>query len=392
MKKVSMFEVIALALTIVISTSVMFSPYLATQVAGQSSWLAALAAGLLSALPAAASVYVMAKYPGRSLTQALPQLLGGVLGKVMSLLYSALFLFLAALTVWRMEAFAIRFLLPETPQLVVRLLFLLMVAYGAMSGSTPLFRTNAYILFLEVLVPIIAVAVSASRLEFSYLTPLFEQGVKPVIDSTILLLGWFCQGPLVILMFQWLVDAAKLKGGGLKAIAGAVLATVTAGFGFIGILAALGPEQAGTTYYPSYALVRITTIGNFLEHTEVGFVVIWVASIFLAATFFIQAFATGISDTFNLKGAKAKSWLVFSTIIVLVLWPQFLKLSFYNLITTIRDVGSPVGVVFGGIIPLLLFLRVLIWPPKAKSGEGPGPDVGGNREGVFDRSEDQQPQ
>lgn len=383
MKKVSMFEVVTLGITVIISTSVMFSPYLATQIAGQSSWLAAIAAGLLATLPTAASVYVMTKFPDCSLTQALPQLLGGILGKIMSFLYSLLFLFLAVLTVWRMEAFAIRFLLPDTPQLVVRMLFLLMVTYGAMNGSTSLFRTNAYIVLPEVLVPIIAVAVSASRMDFTYLTPIFEQGIKPVLDSTILLLGWFCQGPLVILMFQWLVDATKLKKGALKAVAGAVASTIVAGFGFIGILAALGPEQAGTTYYPSYALIRVTAIGNFIEHTEVGFVVIWVASIYLAATFFIQAFATGISDTFNLRGAKAKSWLVISTIIILVLWPQFCKLSFYTLLSTIRDIGSPVGVIFGGIIPLILFFRVLIWPPKKKQGEESSKTSGSDEEGVF---------
>lgn len=385
MKKVSLFEVISLAVTVVISTSVMFSPYLATRVAGQDSWLAVIFAGLLSSLPAAASVYIMSKFPNKSFPQALPKLVGGFLGKILSVLYAAVFLFLAALTVWRMEAFAVRFLLPDTPLLVIRLLFLLTVFYAAMSGSAPLMRTNAYIVVLQLLVPILAVVLFTARMDFSFLTPLFEGGVKPVINSTVLLLGWFCQAPLVILMFQWLVDAAKLKKGGLKAVLGSLAATIAAGFGFIGILAALGPEQAATTYYPSYALVRIISIGTFLEHTEVVFVVIWVSSIYLAASFFIQAFATSISDTFNIKGAKGKSWLVLSTVIVLVVWPLLHRFSFFNLIATIRDIGSPAGLIFGGVIPLLLFFRVLIAPPRLRKKQQGSEETPADPEpGVFE--------
>lgn len=376
MKKVSMFELVALSVTVVTSTSVMFSPYLAAQVSRQDSWVAVLAAGLLSIIPAVVSVALMAKFPGQSFTQALPELLGAFLGKVVSVLYAALFLFLAALTVWRLEAFGIRFLLPETPQAAVRILFLLAVAYAAMAGTIPLMRTNAYIVAFQVLVPLFAVILSVSRADFSFLFPVFEQGVRPAIDTTVLLLGWFCQAPLVIVTFQWLVG--NTKKGGLKAVLGALATTVAAAFGFIGILTALGPEQAATTYYPAYTMVRIITVSTFLEHTEVIFVAVWLASIYLAAAFFIQAFAGSISDTFNIKGKSGKTWTVFATILALAIWPFFHRLSFFNLISIIRDYGSPAGVIFGGIIPLLLYLRVLIAPPKQKKSQQKGANSGGD--------------
>jgi spore germination protein KB len=382
MKKVSMFEVIALSITVASSTAVLFTPYFTAQIAGQSAWIAALAAGLLTCIPTAAAVGLMARFPGQSLIKALPQLLGGVLGKTLSVLYAGFFIFFAALSVWRIEAFTIRFLLPETPQVVIRALFLLAVGYAAMSGTVSLLRTNVYVLPLEILVPLLAVILPAARLDFSFLLPLFEEGIKPVLDGTILLLGWFCQVPIVIMMYQWLVTDSRRRGWSLKAVAGTLAVTATIGIGFIGILAAFGPSQTRTMFYPAFALVRIISVSTFLEHTEVIFVVVWVASIYLTTTFYIQSFAESISDTFNIKGGSAKLWIMMATVLALIAWPLFHQMSFFSLIAILKNVGSIVGVVFGGAIPILLFLRVLLFPPKNKSPEGQeeGQSTGG---GVF---------
>ncbi|HCX77819.1 MAG TPA: hypothetical protein DG577_00240 [Firmicutes bacterium] len=355
-----------MSITVVISTSIMFTPYFAAQAAGQGAWISVLAAGLIACIPTAAAVAVMAKFPRQSVIQAMPQLLGVFLGKIVSLLYACFFLFFAALAVWRMEAFAIRFLIPDTPQLVIRVIFLLGVAYGALSGSTPLLRTNAYLMPLEILVPILTVILPAARLNFNFLLPLFEQGVKSVINGTVLLLGWFCQVPVVILMFQRHVSDALLQGGGRKAVLGTLVATVTLGLGIIGILAAFGPEQTSTMFYPAFALVRIISVSTFLEHTEVIFVVVWVASIFLATTFYIQAFAESISDILNFKGKSAKVWIMLISIFILTVWPLFFNFSFYVLLSTIRDIGAAAGTAFGGVFPLLLLVRVIIAPPKQK--------------------------
>lgn len=384
MNKISMFEIAALSITVVISTSIMFTPYFAAQAAGQGAWISVLAAGLIACIPTGAAFAVMARFPRQSVIQAMPQLLGVFLGKIVSLLYAGFFLFFAALAVWRMEAFAIRFLIPDTPQLVIRIVFLLGVAYGAMSGSTPLLRTNAYIMPLEILVPLLTMILPAESLNFSFLLPMFEQGVKPVFTGAVLLLGWFCQAPVVILMLQRHVSEALLQGGGRKAILGTLVATVTMGVGFISILAAFGPEQASTMFYPAFALVRIISVSTFLEHTEVIFVVVWVASIFLAASFYIQAFAESISDILNFKGRTAKVLIMLISILILTVWPLFYNLSFYLLLSTIRDIGAVAGVAFGGALPLLLLARVIIAPPKPKKA-APQPESGSSEAdgGVF---------
>lgn len=366
MNKISVFEVLAFAMTVVIATAVMFTPYLAVQTAGQSAWISVLLAGVITCLPTAAASYVISKYPGKSVIQALPEMLGTFLGKGVALLFACAFVFLAALGVWRMEAFAIRFLIPETPQLAVRIVFLLAISYGALSGSIPLLRTNAYVAPLVFSASIVTLILTADNINFSYLFPLFEGGVTPTLKGAFLMLGWYCQVPLVILMYQRYVSEKSLPGVGLKSVIGVLALAVSLTTGFAGVIAAFGPRQTATMYYPALSWVRITSISTFLEHTEVAFVLVWVASIFLSTTFYIQSFAESISDILNLKGKTAKGWLIFITILGLAVWPLFRTLSIYNLISTIRDYGSKAGIIVGGALPLLLFIRVVISPPKQK--------------------------
>lgn len=356
-------------MTVVIATAVMFTPYFVVQAAGQSAWISVLIAGLISSIPTAAAAFVMSKFPGKSVIQALPEMLGVFLGKAVSIVYVCSFLFLAALGVWRMEAFAIRFLIPETPQLVIRIVFLLAVAYGAFSGSIPLLRTNAYVVPLAFFASIVTLILTADNINFSFLFPLFEGGVMPTIHGAILLLGWYCQVPVVILMLQHHVDEKSLRGAGLKSVLGILALTGSLSMGFAGILAAFGPKQTATMYYPALSWVRITSLSTFLEHTEVVFVLMWVATIYLSTTFFIQSFAESISDTLNLSGKSTKAWLIFITIFILAVWPLFSNLSIYNLISTIRDYGSKVGITIGGVLPLILLLRIIIFPPKQKKAK-----------------------
>lgn len=369
MNKVSVYEVIAFAMTVVIATAVMFTPYFAVQAAGQSAWISAFVAGLIACLPTAAAAYAISKYPGKSVIQALPEMLGTFLGKAVAIVFACTFLFFAALGVWRMEAFAIRFLIPETPQLAIRIVFLLAVSFGALSGSIPLLRTNAYVVPLAFSASIVTLILTADRINFSYLFPVFEGGVMPTLKGAILLLGWYCQVPLVILMFQRHIEEKSLPGTGLKSVLGVIALAVSMTTGFAGVLAAFGPRQTETMYYPALSWVRITSISTFLEHTEVAFVLVWMASIYLATTFYIQCFAESISDTLNLRGKAAKVWLIFFTILLLAVWPLFRTLSIYSLIYTIRDYGSPAGIIVGGILPLILFLRVLLFPPKKNKGK-----------------------
>ena len=372
MNKISMLEVSALSITVVVSTAVLFTPYLAAQAAGQDAWISVIVAGMLTAIPAWAAGAVMSRFPQQSIISVLTKLFGSFLGKLISIVLAGYLLMSAVLAIWRLEAFVARFLIPETPQLAVRLIFLIVLAYATFSGSTPLIRTNVYVMPVGVLVILLVTGLPMARMDPSFLLPVFENGYQPMLSGAILLTGWLCQVPVVILMFNKYIEPKFLFGGGRKAAIGLIIAALAMELGALGTLAAFGPQQTSTMFYPSFALARVISIGAFLEHIEVIFIAVWVASIFITSAFFIQAFSESVSDIVNLKGRSQKVWIILGTFLLLLVWPFFLDHSFYALISVIENIGSVTGIIIGGAIPILMLTRVIILPPPKEKNQTPG--------------------
>lgn len=396
MNKISMMEIMLLSVTVVISTAVLFMPYLTAQAAGADAWVSVLAAGAAAILPAWAAATVMSRFPKMSIIQALPIVFGGLLGKALALAFIAFFLFGGALIVWQLEEFVVGTLIPETPEIAIRILFLIGIAYATFSGATPLIRTNAYVMPVGVVVIALVIGLPIARMDPSFLLPVFEHGYRPMLNGAILLLGWLCQIPLVMMMFQRYVEPKFLHKAAKKAVIGILVAVLALELGALGTMAAFGPRQTASMYYPSFAVARIISVGAFLEHIEVIFVGIWIAAMFIAATFYIQAFADSVSDTLNIKGQAGKSWILGSTFLLLIIWPFFFELDVYLLVTVLRDLAPQVNIGLGGVLPLLLLARIIIAPlPPEKALQArqeidKGEEINGDKDAQDNEEEGQQ--
>lgn len=362
MNKVTVLEVMMVAMVVTVATALLYTPYLAALTAAQDAWVSVILAGILSIIPAWATGSLMDRFPNQSITEMLVRLLGKPLGKIVGFAYVALFLFYAALAVWRLEVFVARFLLPDTPVLAIRVLFMLVVGYAAIKGGASLTRTSSYIVPAGFVVMILAFILPLKRMEFSYLFPLFEQGVVSMIKAAIMLTGWLCQIPLIVMQYHRYVQKKSLKGTGPRAVVVVILSALAIELGILGTLAAFGPRQTASMYYPVMELARITSLGNFLEHMEVTLVTEWIAGIFVAATFYTQAFATCLTDVLNVQGKVGKTIIMAVGILVLLCWPFVFHLSFLTLIVAIRDYGAISASIMGGILPLLLWARAAMMP------------------------------
>lgn len=391
MNKVTMVEIIMLAVAVAVATAVLFTPYLAAQTAAQDAWISVILAGLLTIIPAWATGSLMARFPDQSIIQVLPRLLGKPLSKLIGLAFAAVFLFNAALAVWRLEVFTARFLLPETPIVAIRALFVLCIAYAAFSGSAPLLRTSAYIVPAGMLVIIFVTTLPLGRMDISYLFPLFEQGIGPMVNAGIMLSGWLCQVPLVMMMFYRHVKKRTTKGAGWQAVIAVLLSAFALELGALGTLAAFGPRQSASMFYPAIEVARIVSIGTFLEHMEVALMAVLIGGLFVAASFYTQAFADSIADILGLQSNTGKTAILGTTLLTLVSWPFFFRdLSFLILIYTIRDYGSVSTAIMGGIMPLPLLARAAMLPGlKGETGQALGQEEGEN-ENALDSGQGQE--
>lgn len=351
------------SIAVTVATALLYTPYLAAAIAGQDAWISVILAAILALIPAFATGALMERFPNQSINEMLVRLLGNPLGKLVGLAYAAFFLFSAALAMWRLEVFVARFLLLDTPVLAIRLLFMLAVGYAAISGPVSLIRTSSYIVAAGFVVIILVFILPLRRMEFFYLTPFFEHGAGGMIEAAIMLTGWLCQIPLVVMIYHQYVQGKDRMGTGLKAILAVILSALAMGLGILGPLAAFGPKQTASMFYPVIELARIASLGNFLEHIEVALVTAWIAGIFVAATFYTQAFATCLAGVFNVQGKTGKTTTMAVGFFVLLCWPfLFRDLSFLTLVMIIRDYGATSASIMGGVVPLVLLAWAAMMP------------------------------
>lgn len=359
-QRVPFFEVILLSITVVISTAVLFLPYLTARAAGQDAWLSVLLAGGIAIIPAWCVGVVMARFPHKSIIEALPTLLGNVLGKALGFGLLTVFFLAALLVVWQLEEFIIGTLMPETPGIAIRITFVLAVVYTVLHGAVPLLRTNVYIMLVGIIVVGLVIGLPMARMNPGYLLPVLEQGPNPMLEGAALLFGWICQVPVVIMMFHRFVENKFLKGAGVKSIKGVIVVTLALLVGALGTIATFGPRQTASSYYPSFAVASIISVGAFLEHIEVTFVGVWIAAMFVAGAFYIMSFADGTAD---LLGVKRSPWLYGLIIAALLGWPLVIDANIDVLIKYLSNWFPWAMTAAGGALPLLLLFRVLTLPP-----------------------------
>jgi len=233
----------------------------------------------------------------------------------------------------------------------------------------------------------------AARMEASYLFPLFEFGYRRILDAAVMLAGWLCQIPLVIFMFNKYVQEKSRMGYVKKVVLAIILSTFALELGALGALAAFGPVQTASMYYPAFEVARIISLGTFLEHIEVIFVAVWIAGIFVAAAFYVHALTDAMSNILNFRGKVWKTVIIAATILALVIWPFFFRdLSFLILIVVIRDYGAVLTGIFGGVLPLVILARAAM-VPRETGQEGPDPEEENNGDEAEDeeneKSEDE---
>lgn len=373
MNRISMFEVMLLAVTVVVSTAVLFMPFLTARAAGQDAWISVLVAGAATLLPAWAVGVIMSRFPRQSLIEALPRLLGP-LGYPLGLAYILFFLLAAIIIVWQLQEFIVGTLMVDTPELVIRAVFLLAVGYGAFNGATSLIRTNVYVAPLGLVVIGLVLILPLTRMDASFLVPVFERGYRPMLDGAALLLGWLCQIPLVLMMFHRYVENKFLHLAPRKAVLTVAIITVALELGALGTLAAFGSRQTASLYYPSFAVARIISIGVFLEHIEVTFVAVWIGAMYIAASFYIQSIADGLASLLKFGPGRPKLVVYCLLLAALIGWQLFIDVSLYDLLWLTGKVAPWVSIVLGGFVPVALMLRALALP-LAPGGEGKNHDA-----------------
>ncbi|WP_353894150.1 endospore germination permease [Proteinivorax hydrogeniformans] len=347
-------EIFFASISVVLASAVLFLPFLMAKTALQDAWISVLVGTAVAVPFVMISISLLLKFPEKSIIEILDELLGSIAGRIVGVVYAVTFLLSSALITRQLEEFMVISLMPETPAIAIRVLFMIVVYMGIYEGALPIVRTNVYVMPVGFIVICLVILLATPSMTVENITPVLEGGMMPVLEAAFLGFAWLCQIPLVLLVFFKYLNKDKLKPmlkykGALTVVAVGVALLL----GALSTMAIFGPQQTSTMYYPSFNMARIISIGGFLEHIEVIFVGVWIAAAYIATTLF--GFMAIITIT-QIIGIGDYKKIVLPTTAALLVLPGFIIRDVSHLIFVLDSYFPITMIALGAAVPLILLL------------------------------------
>lgn len=274
---------------------------LATAMA-QDAWIA-----LLLAMAASVPFLLMlgrlrSLFPKKGFFDLATYLLGRAGGKTVALLMSWYALHLCSLVLRNFSEFVEVCVMPETPQLPIMLLMMMVVVYLAKSGVDTMGKWSSCtmpVLFFMILATIL---LSANRMDFSRILPIMSHDIGALAKGAYPLVSFPFMETIV---FACATNGAAEQRGPYKTYLFAL------SFGSLALLLIslrniflLGPAVLGASVFPSYTAAKIIHLGDIIARLEgsisMNFILAGIAKLSVC----LLAMARGVAHLFGLRDYK----------------------------------------------------------------------------------------
>lgn len=343
---VSVFQGTAVFFTFVISTVDIFVPYLTVQRAGRDGWIAVLLAMLLNLPLVAVMLALIFRFPRRNIIEYSQLILGVWPGRLVGLLYLFFMLLIGVVTARElMEIMSVAFL-QHTPMLVFGILGIALTTYVTRSGLEVLVRVNGILLPLGMFFLVFVGFAVLLRADFNRYLPVLENGIKPPISASLVLLAQITEG----FMLSWTLPLTPKP----KKIIGALAVALPflGGALLLGTIAipVLGLGSTSRLLMPALELSRLIEIPG-LPRSDILIMAGWYAGIFvkLSAVHYMLTLLTA-----QFVGLKSYKPLISPIGIIIV---ALSMLMFTNTEEFVRFIGSSFTyflLTFAFILPLII--------------------------------------
>ncbi len=298
--KISVHQFKILVILCYVGSSILLAPRNAATAAKQDVWIAAILGLIIAVLLVYLYSAVGNLFPNMSLIKCTEELLGKWIGIVVSLLFIFYLFFNSSILVYMIGDFVTTQIMPETPIQFTNLLFVIIVVFGTRLGLEAFSRTAEILYHWIIGLLIIFLVFLFPTLEFKNIQPIFEHGAKPVIRGALSYTSFSSLTliPLMMIFPACVNNQREAKKAFIKGafIAGIIMFIVTTF-----CILVLGHDITARNAFPSYALAKKISLGNFIERIEVIIAVIWVITMFYKIILHFYGAVIGIAQILKLK-------------------------------------------------------------------------------------------
>ncbi|MGQ9779908.1 MAG: GerAB/ArcD/ProY family transporter [Bacillota bacterium] len=272
------------------------APYGATRLLGPGGYWA-VPVGLVLATPLLVLAYAWRRrFPGKNLVELGTAALGRPLGTTGSLLFLGVYLAWLAVAVRDAGDLVLAYLLDRTPLWVVVAFFLLGVLYVAANGLVTLSRLAEFVLIPAFALRLAMSLLSLQGMEVSHLLPTFSASPLAYLRGGLGLLGTFLPLASLFLHGDLLPGPGRLLRSALLATGSATAILLLDALGAIGVF---GADLVHELAWPGLAAIHHVSFPYLLvEQMGLLFLIVWLVSFFVAASFYLHLVAAGLAEAF----------------------------------------------------------------------------------------------
>ncbi|WP_066048547.1 GerAB/ArcD/ProY family transporter [Robertmurraya korlensis] len=360
--KVTNKQLVFMIIQAQIGVGILSLPHDVALVAKQDGWISTLLAGVISQVIILIIWGLCRRFPSLSLYQILPNLLGKVLGKFITLSYALYFMVTGSLVLARYSDIIDKWILPRTPNWITMVLVLITCIYIVGAGVTSIARF--YVLVSPILfLLIVLISYSLKDANFLYIFPIGGTDLQTIFKGTkeaaFSMLGF----ELFLFIHPFVQASGK---GKLKAITTANI-FVTTYYTFM-VFASLVYFETNTdialTPEPLLYMIKAYSF-QVLERTDLFFLSLWLIVVATSIANWLFLSAMGFASLFKKIPYTSFLPLVAGIYLVLALLPdQERDFESFN-----KFLG-PSHYIFIIMIPFLLLIVSLVLSKKEEVNRG----------------------
>jgi spore germination protein len=261
------------------------------QAVGTDAWIFILAAGIVNIFAALIIVNLNCRFPGKTLAEYAPQLIGKLPSKLLLLGFVAYLVFILAYETRAFTEVVKMFLLFRTPTEIIMISLLLVCTYVVRGGVECVARLNE-LLFPIIFIPFILILLPGlGILDFSNLMPILQTPPEKYLKA--IPISAYNFGGFELMLFY--IGFMKKPKKAYKAAAFA-LAFVTLFFTFVTVvcIAAFGQKPTQLYIWPLMTYIRnIDLPGLFIDRLDGIVLSLWIMTVFttLISVYFIASYS-----------------------------------------------------------------------------------------------------
>ncbi len=316
----------------------------------QDAWLAIIFGLIEGIILTLIYLFLVDRFPGRTLVQINNIVYGPYLGKVISFIYISYFFHISSLIVIDFSNFFSGIIMLGTPFYVFVVLITLISASAVRNGVEAIARCS------QVLLPFVFISIMLTFIllfreyNFNNFKPVFETPLKKMV----LVSQRVAFFPFASVFFMMILPSVnkqgEIKKSFIKALIVSAFLLILVAVRNIGVLGGTGQLYT----YPSFQAVRLIDYGQILTRLEVLVALNFLASGFLQFSLIYYGTVLGTAQLFNLRSYLP---LVLPVGILITF-----QLHYYNIAETIEYQGAYpfLAMIFELVIPLLTLMTTVI--------------------------------